>query len=138
MKCLAAETLILERLQGAVASEEAVELESHVLECQTCRAFQDAQRALDRALAGSLVAPRLSPQFRIGLNQRIRAEKRRVVWHSLPDLLHVGGGMLATSVSAVSFPAASALILPAGILVTLGTYALQSAFRFWVEELEDL
>ena len=67
MTCQAAAELILENIDGLLNYEQKAELESHLLQCRTCRSFHEAQVALDLALADSQIAPELSPAFVVRL-----------------------------------------------------------------------
>ena len=138
MTCQTAAELILENMDCLLTGERKAELESHLLQCQACRSFHRAQVTLDLALSNSQIAPQLSPAFGVRLNQKLRAEKRRVLWQWLPDLLHIGGGILATAACVVWFPFAAWLTLGVGALFTLGSYTLQTVLRFWLEDLEGL
>ena len=97
MTCQAAQELILESLDCRIDEEQQIRLESHLAQCEMCRSFREAQRELDAALAAHCVAPQLSPAFRSKLAHKIRREKRQALQEWLPDLLHLGGGIVATT-----------------------------------------
>ena len=138
MTCQTAQELILESLDCGIDEEQAIRLESHIAECETCRSFWQAQRALDAALAAHCVAPQLSPAFRSKLARRIRGEKRQALQEWLPDLLHLGGGIVATTACVLWLPVSSAVVFIVGIALTFVSYVLQTMFRFWLEDLEGL
>ena len=138
MTCQAAQELILESLDGGIDKEQQTRLESHLAQCDLCRSFQEAQRVLDGALAGHYVAPQLSAAFRSKLARKIRAEKRHALQEWIPDLLHLGGGIVATGACFLLLPVSPAVVLTTGAALTFGSYALQTIFRFWLEDLEGL
>ena len=138
MTCQAAQELILECLDCRLDSEQQTSLESHIAQCEMCRSFREAQLVLDGALAGHYAAPQLSAAFKSKLAQKINAEKKQVVQEWLPDLLHLGGGIVATAVCFLWLPVSSTVVLIVGITLTFGSYVLQTMFRFWLEDLEGL
>jgi predicted anti-sigma-YlaC factor YlaD len=138
MTCQAAQELILESLDGGIDKEQQTRLESHLAQCDLCQSFQEAQRVLDGALADHYVAPQLSAAFRSKLARKIRAEKRHALQEWIPDLLHLGGGIVATVASFLWLPVSPTAILTVGATLTLGGYVLQTIFRFWLEDLEGL
>jgi hypothetical protein len=103
-----------------------------------CRSFREAQQVLDAALAAHCVVPQLSPAFRSKLADKISGEKRQAIQQWLPDLLHLGGGIVATSVCFLWLPVSPAVVFTVGIALTFVSYVLQTMFRFWLEDLEGL
>jgi hypothetical protein len=103
-----------------------------------CRSFWEAQRELDAVLAAHCVAPELSSAFRSGLAQKIRREKKQALQEWLADLLHLGGGIVATTACFLWLPVAPAVVFTVGIALTFFSYVLQTMFRFWLEDLEGL
>ena len=136
MTCQTAQELILESLDCGIDEEQEIRLESHIAECETCRSFWEAQRVLDAALASHCVAPQLSPTFRSTLARKISGEKRQALQEWLPDLLHLGGGIVATTTCLLWLPVA--VVFTVGIALTFFSYVLQTVFRFWLEDLEGL
>jgi hypothetical protein len=138
MTCQAAQELILESLDCRIGEEQQIRLESHIAQCQMCRSFWEAQAVLDTALAAHCLAPQLSPAFRSKLADRIRGEKRQALQECLPDLLHLGGGIVATTACVLWLPVSPAVVFTGGIAFTFVSYVLQTMFRFWLEDLEGL
>ena len=138
MTCQTAQELILEGFDCRIDEEQQTRLESHIAQCEMCRSFREAQRVLDAALAAHCVAPQLSPAFRSKLAHRIRGEKRQALQEWLPDLLHLGGGIVATTACFLWLPVAPAVVFTIGIALTFFSYVLQTMFRFWLEDLEGL
>ena len=103
-----------------------------------CRSFREAQQVLDATLAAHCVPPQLSAVFRSELAGEIRAEKRRAFEEWVPDLLHLGGGILATAACMLWMPFSARVVLTIGIALTSVSYVLQTMFRFWLEDLEGL
>ena len=138
MTCQAAEELILESLDCRFDEEQQIRLESHIAQCEMCRSFREAQRVLDAALASHCVAPQLSAAFKSKLARKIRIEKRRALQEWIPDLLHLGGGIVATGACSLWLPDSATAVLTFGATLTFGSYFLQTVFRFWLEDLEGL
>jgi len=138
MKCQTAQELILESLDRSIDAEQKTRLESHIAECEMCQSFWEAQRVLDAALAAHCVAPQLSSTFRTKLAHNISGEKRRALQEWLPDLVHLGGGIVATALCFLWLPVAPAVVFTVGIALTFVSYVLQTMFRFWLEDLEGL
>ena len=136
MTCHAAQELILESLDCRIDEEQQIRLESHIAQCEMCRSFWEAQGVLDAALAAHCVAPQLSPAFRSKLFHRISGEKKQALQEWLPDLLHLGGGIVATTTCLLWLPVA--VVFTVGIALTFFSYVLQTVFRFWLEDLEGL
>lgn len=138
MTCQSAQELILECLDGHIGEEQQIRLDSHIAQCVTCRGFQEAQQVLDGALAGQNIAPQLSAAFQSQLARKIRVEKRRALQDWIPDMLHLGSGIVATAACFLWLPIAPTTVLTVGATLTLGGYILQTVFRFWLEDLEGL
>jgi hypothetical protein len=138
MTCQGAQALILEGLDRRLDAEQQISLDAHIARCDVCQSFQESQQALDEALATHCVAPQLSAGFRSELAHKIRAEKRRAFQEWVPDLLHLGGGILATGACMLWMPFSAGVVLTIGIALTSVSYVLQTMFRFWLEDLEGL
>jgi len=138
MTCQTAQELILESLDYRIDEEQQIRLESHIAQCEMCRSFWEAQRVLDAALDAHCVAPQLSPAFRSKLFHRISGEKKQALQEWLPDLLHLGGGTVATTACVLWLPVSPAVVFTVGIALTFVSYVLQTMFRFWLEDLEGL
>ena len=138
MTCQAAQELILESLDSRLDAGQQNIVESHIAQCEMCRSFRDAHHGLDAALAAYCVAPQLSSTFRTKLAHRISGEKRRALQEWLPDLVHLGGGIVATAACFLWLPVSPTAVLTVGIALTFVSYVLQTMFRFWLEDLEGL
>ena len=138
MTCQGAQELILEGLDCRIDAEQQITLDSHLAGCEMCRSFQESQQALDATLASHCVAPQLSAGFRLKLAHKIRVEKRREFQEWVPDLLHVGGGILATTACMLWMPFSAGVVFTIGIALTSVSYVLQTMLRFWLEDLEGL
>lgn len=137
MSCRQFEELILESFD-APPSERGAVLDAHLPVCQSCRRFQASQNSLHALLSARYAPPELSEGFRAGLRRRVKAEKRRALWDAMPDLLHLGGGFIATGACAVFVPLPTQYVLAAGIGFTLGTYLLQTLVRMAFEEADAI
>jgi Putative zinc-finger len=138
MNCRSVEELILENLDAPLTDERGIELEAHVAACGSCRRFLDQQLELQRMLAARYTAPALSAQFRKGLRRRVGADKRRAIWHAMPDILHLAGGFAATAVCVWLVPLPAPIVASSGVAFTLGTYLLETLVRFTLEELDGV
>ncbi|MGH9427475.1 MAG: anti-sigma factor family protein [Terriglobia bacterium] len=138
MTCQAAQELILESLDCRIDEEQQTNLESHIAQCEICRCFQEAQLVLDGALAEHYVAPQLSAAFKAKLARKISAEKRHALQEWIPDVLHLGGGIVATVACFLWLPVSPAAVLTVGVALTFVSYVVQTIFRFWLEDLEGL
>jgi anti-sigma factor RsiW len=138
MTCQTAQELILENLDCRIDEEQQIRLETHIAQCEECRSFWEAQRVLDAALAAHCVPPQLSSAFRSKLAHKISGEKKQALQEWLPDLLHLGGGIVATTACFVWLPVAPTVVFTVGIALTFFSYVLQTMFRFWLEDLEGL
>jgi len=138
MTCQAVQELILEDLDGRLNEEQRIKLRSHLTQCSMCQSFWEVQRDLDAALVANCVAPEVSSTFRPKLAQKIRSEKKQALEEWLPDILHLGSGIVATTACVLWLSVAPALVLTVGIALTFVSYALQTMFRFWLEDLEGL
>jgi hypothetical protein len=142
MTCHLIQESILESLDSPLPSERRTALELHMLDCEQCKHFQQAQLALDQALAEHYVTPPLSASFRVGLKRKVKADRGRTYWDSLwasmPDIIHIGGGLVMTAGCAWLLPVSTSLSLAAGVAFTLGSYVLQTLVRFGLEEMEGL
>jgi hypothetical protein len=138
VNCLSAQELILESLDSPLSEGQRRDLELHLSGCEQCQRFQEVQLALDQALAAHYVAAPLSAAFQTELKRKVRADRCRALWDWIPDLIHVGGGVLLTVGCVWLLPAPASLVLAAGFAFTVGSYLLQTLFGFWLEELEGL
>ena len=138
MNCLSIQGLILENLDSTLPSRLDAQHESHLSSCERCKDFQQRQHAIDQALATHYVAPLLGVAFNRGLKRKIRADRWRSLWASVPDLVHIGAGIAMTAGCVWLLPVSGSLVLAAGSAFTLGGYLLQSLIRFWLEQIEDL
>lgn len=138
MNCQTAHELILETLDSRFDAEEDSSLQAHLAQCEMCRSFWEAQRAVDAALAAHIVAPLLSAAFKSNLERKIGAERKQALQAWVPDLLHIGGGILATAACFFWMSVSPAVVITAGIALTLVSYAVQTMLRFWLENLEGL
>ena len=138
MTCREIEDLILESMDGPADVSGRQALEAHLSECGACRQFQETQLALDVSLAACYAAPELRPEFDRALRRSLRAERRRVLWEYLPDLLHWGGGLAGSVVCAWILPYSAGLVLAAGVGFTLSAYVFQVVLRVLIEQAEGL
>jgi hypothetical protein len=134
MTCREIEDLILESLEAPTAQHPLIS--EHLRSCASCRVFQQTQLALDASLATRYIAPAISADFDQELRRRIAAERRRALWESAPDLLHLGGGLAGSAVCAWLMPEAAGKVIFFGAGFTLTAYVLQILVRGWLEQAE--
>jgi len=133
--CHQAEELILESIDNPLDPAQRRALDQHIGECGACRQFQRSQLALDVSLASHFSAATLGLEFDEALRQRIAAERRRVLWEDLPDLLHLGGGLAVSLVCGWLLPFSFGMVIAAGLGLTLVAYLFQVLLRSFIEEL---
>ena len=134
MTCREAEELILDGIDSPLEPSERRTLNQHLTECDACRQFQQTQLALDVSLASHFAESAPAVEFGESLQQRIAAEKRRVLWEYVPDVLHLGGGLGASIVCAWMLPFSGGLVMAAGLGLTLVGYFFQALLRSAIEE----
>lgn len=137
MTCREIEELILESMDAPADVGERQALAAHLAECAACREFQQTQLSLDVSLAARYAAPELRPEFDRALRRSIRAERRRVLWEYLPDLLHWGGGLTGSVVCAWALPYSPGPVIAAGVGFTLSAYVFQVVLRVTIEQAEE-
>ena len=137
MNCREFEDWILESVDAPIDTPRAALLAEHVSDCDSCRRFQDVQRALDTALVAhcTLGAPRADLSASV---RRLAArEKKQALWDSAPELLHLGGGVAGTLLTAWLLPAPPATVIAAGLGFTLLTYLPHALFRGVIETADE-
>jgi hypothetical protein len=133
MTCREIEDLILESLEAPDPAPDSA-LAAHLESCVSCRAFQQTQIALDATLATHFTAPEPGVHFDRDLRRRIAADRRRALWESAPDLLHLGGGLAGSAICAWLLPEAAGKVMFFGAGFTLTAYVLQVLVRGWLEQ----
>ncbi len=91
MACDKFEAEILKALDDSLTEEEQHALVEHLSSCDACRAFQEAQTALDRTLAAALGHPSVSPRFSREILRRVDLQERGAQTPRLSDLLDLAG-----------------------------------------------
>jgi len=133
--CREAEELILESIDAPLDRAGRLALDHHMAECGACQRFQQTQLALDVSLTSHFAATTLGVDFEQALRQRVAAERRRVLWEYVPDLLHLGGGLAGSLACAWLLPFSSGMVIASGIGFTLVAYFFQVLLRSAIEEL---
>ncbi len=137
MTCHEAQEAVLASLDETLSALETAGLEAHLSGCDDCRDFRAAQVEMDRELSAALPPPELTPGFRAALRKQIRREPTRPWPDLLPDILHVGGCVVATLICALTAPVPIHVTITTGTLVTAASYLLQIACRAALEEVEE-
>ena len=91
---------------------------------------------IDTTLATRFTAPVPGAHFDRQLRRRIAADRRRALWESAPDLLHLGGGLAGSAICAWLLPEAAGKVMFFGAGFTLTAYVLQVVVRGWLEQAE--
>lgn len=96
--------------------------------------LEDWEAQLDARLSRALPPPQLRPGFRQRLRRRIGQDTPPALWEGMPDLLHLSGGAVATLACAAVIPAAPSMTIATGVVATLATYVLMTAFRIALDD----
>ena len=137
MTCVEAEEVLLDSLDDDVAHDARCALDAHVASCGSCAEFAARMRAIDRQLVAVLPLPMPGPAMAGRVRDRQREERRNVLVASLPDLMHLGGGAVATLATAALVPVHTPWVLAIGILSTCVTYAMLAVMRMSLEAIEQ-
>lgn len=137
MDCQRAQDEILEAFDTARPADVQAAVDVHVADCAECAAFARKQRALDRRLATMLVPPRLTPRARAAVRERARRE-RQLFWSDLlPDVVHFASCGVVTVISLFLLPLSTPVVLGLGVIGTLFTHAVLTAFHESLDTAED-
>jgi hypothetical protein len=138
MLCHSAEEMILDAFCTSLTEDEQQALYQHLSGCEECRHFQETQQVLDQRLEEHFAG--LAP----GLNSsparmpQIRKERWLPAWDILPDILHIGSGLLLTAGCIWLLPLPPHPVWRIGLGATLVSYLLQTLFRAYLEDMEQL
>ena len=126
MSCHEVENEILEGHVGSAA-------QTHIQHCASCRQFQSVQQGIDDLCAKAFAAPSLRPDFERSVRRKLQREKRQKQLSAMPAILAVGAGLGSTGICVAVVPEIAALVIPAGVVLSL--IALFSALAFeWLSE----
>ena len=138
MHCQQVQDEILEALNESRSADVQAAIDAHVAVCVTCAEFAGKQRSLDRRLTAMLVSPRLAPRVRALVRERIRRE-RQLFWSDLlPDAVHFASCGVVTTIALVALPISAPVVLGIGVIGTVFTHALLTAFHESLDAAEDL
>jgi hypothetical protein len=126
MDCREAQDRFLENMESTLSPLEKTQLERHISKCAECGPFAALQSELDLRLEQATLAPKLSPAFRAGLQQRIALHGREPWPDWLPDVAHLAGCAAAVAVCAALLPFPVPVVLGAGVVIAFVTYSLQA------------
>jgi len=108
------------------------------------RAERQAHYAITRA--GSrptpgqsvLAPPRVSPHVRAAIRERVRHERRQFWSDLLPDAVHFASCAVVTLIALAWLPLSAPVVLGIGVLGTLFTHAVLTAFHESLDAADDL
>jgi hypothetical protein len=126
MDCREVQERLFEGMESTLSSLERTQLGGHISKCAECGPFAALQSELDLRLQQAILAPKLSPGFRAGLQRRITLHVREPWPDWLPDLAHLAGCAAALAACAVLLPFAVSIVLGAGGVIAFVTYSLQA------------
>jgi predicted anti-sigma-YlaC factor YlaD len=137
MDCQRVQDEILDAFDEPKPPEMPPAVAAHVANCAECAAFARKQRALDRRLATMLVPPRLTPRARAAVRERARRE-RQLFWSDLlPDVVHFASCGVVTVIGLFLLPLSTPVVLGLGVVGTLFTHAVLTAFHESLDTDED-
>ena len=133
MTCHEAEELLLEALDDALAAPVRRALDGHLATCARCAAFAVDMRTVDAALMAALPQPVVPPSIAVNVRTRVRRERRAAFRESLPDLIHLAGCSVATSIAAALLPIDATATIAAGVAFTCVSYMCLAVVRWSLE-----
>jgi anti-sigma factor RsiW len=134
--CPEAEELLLEALDDVLAAPVRRALDGHLATCARCAAFAVDMRAVDAALMAALPQPVVPPSIAVNVRARVRRERRAAFRESLPDLIHLAGCSVATSIAAALLPIDATATIAAGVAFTCVSYLCLAVVRWSLESIE--
>lgn len=137
MTCLEAEDLLLDSMDDPLAAPVRRALDGHLASCARCAAFAANMRTLDAALTAALPQPVVPPSIAMGVRTRVRRERRAAFRESLPDVIHLAGCSVATSIAATVLPIDAAATIAAGVAFTCVSYMCLAVMRWSLESIEQ-
>lgn len=137
MTCLEAEELLLEAIDGALAAPVRRALDGHLSACARCAAFAVDMRTVDAALMAALPQPVVPTSIAVNVRTRVRRERRAAFRESLPDLVHLAGCSVATSIAAALLPIDATVTIAAGVAFTCVSYMCLAVVRWSLESIEQ-
>lgn len=137
MTCLEAEELLLEAMDDALTAPVRRVLDGHLATCARCTAFAVDVRTVDAALIAALPPPVVPPSLAVNVRTRVRRERRAAFRESLPDLIHLGGCSVATSIAAALLPIDATATIAAGVAFTCVSYMCLAVVRWSLESIEQ-
>jgi len=141
MDCQQVQDEILEgvnELRSRARGEVQAAVDAHLADCVACAAFARKQQALDRQLASVLAPPRVSPHVRAAIRERVRHERRQFWSDLLPDAVHFASCAVVTLIALAWLPLSAPVVLGIGVLGTLFTHAVLTAFHESLDAADDL
>lgn len=137
MTCLEAEELLLEAMDNALGAPVRRALDGHLATCARCAAFAVDMRTVDAALMAGLPQPVVPTSIAANVRTRVRRERRAAFRESLPDLVHLAGCSVATSIAAALLPIDATVTIAAGVAFTCVSYMCLAVVRWSLESIEQ-
>ena len=136
MTCSEAQEIILGLIDDPGGTEVNGALAQHLALCPECREFAEEQQRLDARLAAAVPVPRLSPEFRSALRERLQREPGREWAYWLPDALHFGASGIALLICLILLPFPIHRTLSVGGALVVAAWALELLILSWMESQE--
>lgn len=137
MTCIEAEELLLEAMDEALAAPVRRALDGHVATCVRCAAFAVDMRTVDTALTAALSQPVVPPSIAANVRTRVRRARGAAFRENLPDLVHLAGCSVATSIAAALLPVDATATIAVGVAFTCVSYMCLAVVRWSLEAIEQ-
>ena len=135
--CLDAEEHLLEALDSTLPGDVRLALDHHLSTCIQCTDFAARLRAVDARLAVALRPTPPPASIAMTVRARVRRERQAAFRESLPDLIHLAGCSVATSVAAALLPVDATATIAAGAAFTCVSYMCLAVVRWSLESIEQ-
>jgi anti-sigma factor RsiW len=130
-------TVILDAFETPLSAAERESVDEHCSHCSACAQFAAVQSDVDQRLRRLITAPTLNTDFQNILVERIRRKPRATLPAWSPDVAYGIGAFFALIVSAMVLPFRPAMVLTAGVAISVAAYLLQSFIFVFVNESSD-
>ena len=134
LSCDDVQRVLLEAFDEPDAAARALAVAAHLEGCSECARVAAEQRELDTTLTGVLAPPRLSPSFRASLYRQIDAPAFPSKSDALPDVLHLAGCAILTTVGASMLPEFAPVVVAAGTIATVMSHLMLAVMRNTLDE----
>ena len=137
MDCLQAQHAIVDAFIEPPSAQTRAMIEAHIADCQSCAAFAEAQRDLDRRLTARLAPPELGAGFHAAVRARVRREARLFWSDLLPDAVHFVSCGVVTVLGLIWLPLSVPVVLAVGAVGTMLTHIALTAVHDSLDAAEE-